>query len=363
MKPQRPFITIASEIDQVRLIQSSAEFIGSLVPPDYLIDGILQRRFLYSLTAQTGSGKTAISILIAAHVSQGRPLGNKEIARGRVLYFAGENPDDIRMRWLAQTQQLGLEPCDFDVGFVPGTFKLSEIAGRINQEVDDSELSMVVIDTSAAYFEGDEENNNIQQVAHARRMRELVKLPGGPAILVNCHPTKNAGDDNLIPRGGGAFLAEVDGNLTARKSGSIVELHWQGKYRGPDFAPIPFQLVSATTDRLRDSKGRLIPTVVAKPLSETERGEAEASSRSDEDDLLIAIANNEGASMCGLATALQWLTKDHKPYKARVQRSIERLKKGKYVAVERSGISLTPKGEKEAKRVKYNADAAGSKYG
>jgi hypothetical protein len=30
-----------------RLIQSSADFIRGFVPPDYLIDGVLQRRFCY----------------------------------------------------------------------------------------------------------------------------------------------------------------------------------------------------------------------------------------------------------------------------------------------------------------------------
>jgi len=84
-----------------RLAQSSAEFVAGFVPPDYLIEGLLQRRFIYSLTAATGTGKTAIALLLAALVSRGANLGKLEVAKGRVLYFAGENPDDVRMRWLA----------------------------------------------------------------------------------------------------------------------------------------------------------------------------------------------------------------------------------------------------------------------
>jgi len=56
-------------------------------------------------------------------------------------------------------------------------------------------------------------------------MRSLTELQGGPTVLVLCHPTKNATADNLIPRGGGSFIAEIDGNLCARKSDSAVELH------------------------------------------------------------------------------------------------------------------------------------------
>jgi len=220
-----------------------------------------------------------------------------------------------------------------------------------------------VVDTSAAYFEGDAENDNVQLGKHARLMRGLVELPGEPTVLVPCHPVKNAGADNLLPRGGGAFLAEVDGNLTCWRNDSVVTLHWQGKFRGPDFAPVTFALASGTTDALKDSKGKSIPTVYAKPMSDKERSEAEAKTRSDEDALLIAISENDRASMAQLATALRWLTKDHKPYKARVQRAADRLKKGGFVKVERSGLVLTDNGKKEASRAKYNADAAGASYG
>src|SRR5262245_45675118 len=43
---------------QFFLSQPSSRFVADFVPPDYLIDGLLQRRFCYSLTAPTGAGKT-----------------------------------------------------------------------------------------------------------------------------------------------------------------------------------------------------------------------------------------------------------------------------------------------------------------
>ncbi len=208
----------------------------------------------------------------------GRPIGEYNVERGRVLYLAGENPDDVRMRWLAMADRMEFDIDAIDVHFLPGVFKLSEIEGRIRAEVEKiGPVALVVVDTSAAYFEGDSENDNVQMGAHARRMRTLVTLPGKPCVLLACHPVKNAGPDNLIPRGGGAFIAEVDGNLTCAKADSVATVHWQGKFRGPDFAPIPFHLMTVTTPTLKDSKGRLIPTVVAKPLSDTERSQAEGS--------------------------------------------------------------------------------------
>jgi hypothetical protein len=351
------------ELKPARLIVSSAEFIAGFIPPDYLIDGLIQRRFLYSITAPTGHGKTAVALFLAASIALGRPVGDYQLEPGRVLYLAGENPDDVRMRWLAMADAMNFDIDKIDVHFLPGVFKLSEIEGRIRAEIDKTgPIALVIVDTSAAYFEGAEENDNVQQGVHARRMRSLVNLPGRPCVLVACHPVKNAGPDNLLPRGGGSFIAEVDGNLTCWKTDAVVTVHWQGKFRGPDFAPVPFLVSSATTPTLKDSKGRLIPTVIAKPLSERERSEAEASTRSDEDALLIAIADNERASMAGVATALRWLTKDNKPYKARVQRSADRLKKDKLAKAERGHLELTEKGKKEAIRAKQNAALAGSRY-
>jgi hypothetical protein len=47
----------------------------------------------------------------------------------------------------------------------------------------------------------------------------------------------------------------------------VATLHWQGKFRGPDFAPVPFQLVTAMSEAIKDSKkGRTIPTIIAKPM-------------------------------------------------------------------------------------------------
>src|SRR5262249_19387606 len=211
-------------------------------------------------------------------------------------------------------------------------------------------IALAVTDTSAAYFEGDDENNNVQAGAHARMFRSLVDLPGGPCVLVNCHPVKNAGNDNLIPRGGGAFIAEVDGNLTARNDGSTVQLHWQGKFRGPDFAPLSFQLHTVTHERLRDSKGRLTPTVVASYLSPAAQEELATVARTEEDQLLAVLSKNEGASLADLARKVDWTLKTGEPNKMKVQRKLKRLLKHKLVTNDRDQWSVTEKGKKALKR-------------
>jgi len=188
-------------------------------------------------------------------------------------------------------------------------------------------------------------------------MRELG-IPGGPTTIINCHPTKNATDDNLVPRGGGAFLAEVDGNLVCVRDDAVVRLHWQGKFRGPDFAPITFQLRSVSHERLRDAKNRVITTVIAEPLSEVAEQELAKAARSDEDRLLQAVAADPKASIATLARALGWLTSKNEPHKSKVHRVLSRLKKEKLITVERGEHVLSEKANKLLKKLTERPNAA-----
>lgn len=257
-------------------IVSSAEFVSGFVPPDYHLDGVAQAGFLYALTAGTGTGKTAVLLALTASTALGTPLCGREVRNGRVVYFAGENPDDVRMRWLAMAHHGGFDPADMDVHFIAGTFSIPAAVARIGLDVERlGGADMIVVDTSAAYFQGEDENGNTALGKHARDLRALTELPGKPAVFVACHPTKNPDPANLQPRGGGAFIAEVDGNLVLTKDVGFAKLHWQVKHRGADFAPLFFALETVTAPELVDSKGRPVPTVMAvgmadfKPVSST----------------------------------------------------------------------------------------------
>jgi hypothetical protein len=285
---------------------------------------------------------------LSAHVALGLILGEREVEQGRVLYFAGENPTDVRMRWIALSEQMDFDIDTIDVHFIPGTFKISELRERIQAEAETAgEFTLVIIDTSAAYFEGDDENNAKQAGEHARLLRGLTRLSGGPCVLVACHPPKNAGDDNLQPRGSGGLIAEMDGNLTARKHDTgTVEMHWQGKFRGPDFAPLSFQLRTVTHEQLKDTKGRLIPTVIASHLSDVAREELATASRSKENQLLALLVDNGSASMTELATLLGWSMRDGKPYKMMVARTLDALRADKLIRKDGRGFIVTDAGRK-----------------
>ena len=63
-------------------------------------------------------------------------LAGKHVEKGRVLFFAGENPDDVRTRWIKQCEELKQSPDVMDVIFLPGTPPISNDAIRKRIDVE-----------------------------------------------------------------------------------------------------------------------------------------------------------------------------------------------------------------------------------
>jgi hypothetical protein len=339
-------------------------FMENYVAPDYLIEDIIQRGRVYSLTAPTSHGKTAVALALAFAKGGGLEIAGRRVEPGRVVYLAAENPDDIKGRVILMGDRLRLNVDDLQLWFVPGAFNLAEGLDPLADYVKSiSGASFLIIDTGAAFLAASnvaDENNNLDVLKFAYDLRQLTKLPGNPAALALMHPIKNARREDLIPRGGGAFLAEMDGNLTlwADEDRETTELHWTGKLRGPSFEPVTFALEKGTCPKLVDARGRPSPSVWAYATSSQRAEQAADRMTGDEDAVLLAIRNAPNASLAGWARLLGWFMADGQPAKMRVSRAIARLVKDGMVAKRRNRHALTKAGAAEAKRIEETAPAA-----
>ena len=94
----------------------AAEFIDGYKPQRPLLKAWdLKPGWLYTLTAPTGSAKTAIAL-----------AESLELARKgkRVVYLAGENPDDVRARVILMMAKLQLDQLPPTLKFVDRTCNL-----------------------------------------------------------------------------------------------------------------------------------------------------------------------------------------------------------------------------------------------
>jgi hypothetical protein len=330
-----------------------SDYVNSFVPPNYLVDRLIITGRVYSLTAKTGHFKTALATLMGMCVACGSDFAGKETMRGKVLYLSGENDEDQKSRVIATSQEFGLlpEPGQFHV--IPYAEAMGVMVGKVdtlNEKY--GPYSLVIIDTSAAYFHGEDENSNTQAHAHASYVREISKLPGSPSVLLLCHPPKAASQDGLLPRGGGALLNAVDGNLTLWRSGERVSLHHLGKFRGPSFDPLEFQMKLVPLDGKFDGKGRAIDSVVVTPISDAEKVKIDIIEIKDENKVLYELLHHPDSSLADIAKSQGWIyNKSGEPDKSRVSRLLHGLAEDQLVLRGRRKWELTAKGKKEAAEI------------
>jgi hypothetical protein len=333
-------------------ILSADEFMQTFVPPVYVIEGIIQRGRTYSCTSMTGHGKTAVWLFFSCMIIAGRMIGTIKVVQGNVVYLAGENPDDVCARLFACAEAYGLPRHKLPY-ILPRNFPLTEDAAEeLRKEIDDLNLDPVAIigDTLAAFYHGDNDNDNVPMGEFGRHQRILTRCKGNPAVIFQAHPIKNADKDNLVPRGGGAYMNEMDGNLTLWSDalGEETTLHWQKKLRAADFPPVHFILRSEKVGEFQDQWSKPIWSIVAEAVSMESAANAKAQAVTDENAVLYWTDKQPGISLRDIATNAGWLTKQGGPNHSKVNRLLTRLKKSKLVTQARDGkFHITEAGKKE----------------
>lgn len=339
---------------------SAESFLADTDAPAWVIDGLLQTNYVYALTAPTNHGKTAVSLVMALCVAAGLPFAGMPASRGNVLILCGENQDGFRLRMRATMDSLGVSLADLRgrVFVLPKAGSLLLLLDQIKKDAGEmGALSLVLVDTSVAFFSGDNENDNNQAYVHAAALRELSLLPGKPAVLVNCHPASGASKDmtrdSCVPRGGSAFLNEIDTNLMVWSDGALAELHWMRKKRGPDFAPISFEYRPVNVIH----QGVECQTIVAQYVDEERVRYIRTKHRELDSRVLWALYNNPNGTFrewCGDAgLTIRSGKKAGEAHLSGITRILERLKKYRLAEhTDRDGWILTTKGKEEAKDIR-----------
>ncbi len=262
--------------------RSAAQFSAGYQPFDYLLDGVIQTARVQSLTGFTGHAKTTTALHLAIAIARGSQFCGHDTLQGSVYFLAGENHDNTRVQYLAACHAQGIDPNSLPIYWHEGPFNVQQQGQQVIADVAGiNDLRLIVGDTHQAFFQGDSDNDNMQMLQAARQWRPLTQqIPSRPTVIIPTHPSgKTADRQNLVPRGGGAFLNEIDGNLTTWKDDMFIRLHWQGKHRGPDFKPMTMELELYSDIKVSDAKGRPLSVPVLVETSEGKVRDREAATR------------------------------------------------------------------------------------
>lgn len=280
-QPEPQPVEVTPQTIQDFPIDDSAAFLSDLQPLEYLIDGLLPVGVTYSLTGHAGHGKTTLALQFAISVARGEMFSDRETSKGRVLILAGENPYNVKWQYAAALAARNLNPADVDIHFVQGRFSINQWADVLRSKMEAMpDLKLVIVDSLQAFFEGDNDNDNTQMVEMAHKLRSLCQISRRPAILIIAHPAgKVPSKDNLVPRGGGAFLNEIDGNLTVwSQDASQQTLHHSQKFRGAGFDPMEWVMQIHEFSHLTDIHGTPLKLPVSRPETGHERTTREITS-------------------------------------------------------------------------------------
>ena len=332
-----------------------AQFLSERTAVEFVLDDVLRRGWLYALTACTGHAKTGVAVVAALHIGDERSLGGHEMQGGPVIYVAGENPEDVQGRFTVACQELKINPERARVHVVDRSFILAERAEELQAEVERLRPVAVFVDTDAAVsLSGDtEENDNADRMAHAKRLRALTRCSSRPVVIYLCHPRARATENDLLPRGGSAFLNEIDGNLCLWRDGDTAKLFSDpNKYRG---APVAMNFAKhlITSDAVMDSKGRPIPVPYFRLIDDAEADQRRHQDWTDENRLILVMYQEAKASQREWAKSCQWLDENGEPKGWYVNRLLQRLEKSKPALVRQARSKkwhLTDAGTKEAQR-------------
>lgn len=319
---------------------------------------------LLTFTARPGDGKSTLTMSLASAFVLDRELGpfvRDDDSAGLVYYVSAEDFTSTGLRIQAEAVRYRLtkdERMAFSAGLrwvhINTTPHPSVIAEEMRRDADGRRISLVIVDTGPALFAGDNENDNAQLQDFAVACRAFVQLPGGPCTLVNWHPAKGATADNLLPRGGSALTASVDGNLTLWRDDDVLTLGYT-KFRGGHFDPIRLELQRIP---LLMPSGRHVDIPVASPLTDDKADQRDAGVRDRRERILLALSAGERVTLRELAK--QALGDDGK--RSTVQRDLADMMRAKPALIEQDpighGYSLTAAGRRQsqAARVRTSAD-------
>jgi len=335
-------------------IRNDTDFRRELALPEYVVDGMFARSYLYAVTGHAGTGKTAMALTLAYAVARGDAFMNRQTDRKRVLYLAGENPDDLRKRSAGMRMYLDLEE-DIQIDYIPQSVPMAEAVDQIVMTVNTHcqnkgiEYGLVIVDTDVAYYGGSDENDNVERRYHAQCLRRLIDITGKPAVVTLCHPSKGATADTMEPRGGGAFLGEIDCAITMLGSRERVEMEpHMRKFRGEPFDKVAFCIETVELPQyINKLTGKPMTTAIARYLPPKEEEAIEEMIGERQFKVLKHIHQHPDASMRGRILDFEagFGGNVMKISAATLSRDIAQLKEMEYIKKAVRGFELTRRGK------------------
>ena len=200
--------------DNEPLIQPLRDLANEVAKTRWIVKGIIPSNAMGMIFGASGSFKSFIAFDLAFHVANDMEWAGLRTKDGPTLYVAAEGGGGAYRRGEAWCQARGREMhANFYICKKPLMLsdeqQLAKLRGAIKALP--APPSLIVIDTLAQTFDGDENASSVVS-AYLRQINSELREPFGATVVVVHHTGHN---DEKRPRGSSAFTANLDFVLKA----------------------------------------------------------------------------------------------------------------------------------------------------
>jgi hypothetical protein len=188
---------------------------GKLAPPDWLIEGYIEKSTMGVMYAPSSSYKSFISIDMALCIATGKSWHGHKVNTGPVIYVAGEGHGGLpkRIEAWSQRHKVDIAPetplvvtrCAPDLHSTKNAIAFSNQLGVTIEELGGCQL--IIIDTMARAFGDGEENSNSDVMKFINNCTNVLRNRFNCAVLIIHHTGKA---DRATMRGASALRDALD---------------------------------------------------------------------------------------------------------------------------------------------------------
>lgn len=255
-EPEQPEVTPPDR--RYRLVQAARM---TLARPTWLIPRILEADSLAMVFGDPGCGKSFLAIDWASRIASGASWRDREVKQGAVIYVAGEGKHGLSRRLTAWATHHGHDlarmPLYVGGGFsMTDLFALGEFVEAI--EAESVQPALIVLDTLARCFGGDDENSTQDMGRFVMGCDNLRDRFGCTVLVV--HHSGHA--DKSRARGAMAMKGAVDAEYRVAKLGDAVTVHQTKAKDGEPCEPMGFTVTTVEIPGLVDDDGEPVTSAV-----------------------------------------------------------------------------------------------------
>jgi len=197
-------------------------------PTDFVIEGLLRAGGTTILIGEPKLGKSQMSLDLALAVSRGEAFAGLATKKGRVIYYALEDGEDIVRDRVKSRGLTGMSE-DLYIGTTPPV--VEDSTALLEEHIDIFQPSMIIIDTLRAMSVSTGKSENEASFADSiYRIAKVARERGVAAIIVHHTVKATTGNPITDARGTSAIAGAVDvvAGLYRREDG--MRLSWRGRF-------------------------------------------------------------------------------------------------------------------------------------